>query len=172
MNILELLVLSQKVFPKTQEIVDDVKNSKWSELLRDTGDVLDTVADWLDSNKILTTAVAPQMEGAEAESFSSLFGHGLLGRVVRNRVAERLAVDGFALVGGDSTPLTKERIESLFSAAEVSDDVIMARATEMSLFGDGSILSRLGELLKWLMDHKDQILELVKFIMTLLALFA
>lgn len=87
--------------------------------------------------------------------------------VARRRLQERLEKDGFALIGKDATPLTPAQAEQL--VGRLSDDVIVTGAIESGAVGDGKLLDRLGAIVEWLVAHQDQILLLLKFLMTLLA---
>lgn len=97
-------------------------------------------------------------------------GHKLFAKVIRNRVASQLKTDGFALVGGNAKPLTHMEAWSLLGNLE--DSAIVAAAVETGKVGEGGgLLDSLAKVLQFLVDHKDQILAIIKIVMALLAVF-
>lgn len=116
----------------------------------------------------ITAATAPTPIEARGDRLRP--GERLFTSVVRHRVSEQLQRHGFAAVGGNPTPLTREQAAALL--ARVDDGQIVEAARHSGAVGDGSFLDRLASVLSWLADHKEEILAVVKIILTILALFA
>lgn len=87
--------------------------------------------------------------------------------VIRRRLADRLQQDGFSLIGKDPTPFSAAKAEEL--VGRLNDEQIVAGAIESGAVGDGKLLDKLGAIVEWLVDHQDQILLLLKFLLTLLS---
>ena len=96
-------------------------------------------------------------------------GERLFVSVVRHHAARELQRDGFKCVGGDPRPLSKAEGETRLG--KLDDAQILARARESGRLGDGKFLEKLGKVFEWFYAHKDQIIELVKIVLSLLALF-
>ena len=118
--------------------------------------------------------VQPKLARGPPEAIEGIgrgdIGKRLLLKLVKARAVERLTTHGFKDAGkADSKPLSREKAKAL--VAEVDDEVILKHIVEKygDEIGEGG---KLESLLQWLVDHKEQILQLVKFIVTLLALFA
>lgn len=95
----------------------------------------------------------------------------LLG-VIRSHAIRQMERQGFALVGGNKTPLSREQAEKLYD--RLADDVVIGCVQEGSpdtfgKLGDGQTLAK---MLKWIVDHKAEILEVLKLVLSILALFA
>lgn len=99
-------------------------------------------------------------------------GRRLFAKLIRSRLASRLQKDGFALAGGNPKPLSEEQAWELVD--RLDDDTVIAAAVQSKAegLGDGTLLDKLGNVIQWIIDHKEQILAIVKVLMTLLALFA
>jgi len=99
-------------------------------------------------------------------------GKRLFAKLIRARLATRLQKDGFALVGGNSKPISEEKAWELVE--QLDDDTVVAAAVQSKAegLGDGTLLDKLGNVIQWIIDHKEQILAIIKVLMTLLALFA
>jgi hypothetical protein len=108
-------------------------------------------------------------------------------RHVKDAVAKELKANGFALVANDLAAqgvtvkapkaFTDGVIAAMWKKAErdggLTDEAILAYAAtpEVGALGDGKILEFLGRIWEWIVAHKEEILAVVKFILTLLALF-
>lgn len=112
---------------------------------------------------------APLVVGSDVEGREKP-GHRLFAKFMKNRLAAQLQKDGFASVGGDPKPLTRGRAWELVD--RLDDETVVAAAVQSKAVGDGAFLDRLGNVIQWLVDHKEQILSVIKFLMTLLAVFA
>jgi hypothetical protein len=95
-------------------------------------------------------------------------GQALFAKVVRKRLRAALTADGFNLIGGNPTPLTAAEADELVS--NLDDDYIIAAAKAKGAVGDGRFLDRLDRVLDWLLDHRDEIAALVKWLLLLLSL--
>ena len=93
---------------------------------------------------------------------------------MRARAARQLQRDGFALVGGDATPLSAEAAERL--TAKVSDLRIVEGGKEVGAFeqiGDGNgrpFLDFIRSIFAWIRDHPETVEKWLKFILALLML--
>lgn len=114
-------------------------------------------------------AVAPPLVTEAGPSERTGPGKRLFLRLLRHKVAEKLRADGFNAVGGNPTPLSEAKIEALM--ANLDDATMMEVVAKTGLVGEG-ILDRLSALIDWILDHKDQIEKIVKFILMLLMAFA
>lgn len=94
----------------------------------------------------------------------------LLVSVIRKRAAAELQANGFKSIGGDPRPLSREEAERLLS--HLDDEQILVGAHERGKLGDGTILRRLGAVFEWIVAHKEEIAEIVKWVLSLLVLFA
>jgi hypothetical protein len=115
----------------------------------------------------LAETATPPMEVSEGRFRP---GHQLFCRVVRKRAAEALVADGFNAVGGNPTPLSKAKAEELLS--QLDDATVINIARTSGAIEDGKFLDRLDTVLKWIVDHREQIMTVVKLVLSLLALFA
>lgn len=88
--------------------------------------------------------------------------------VIKHKTRKALKADGFNLIGKNSTPLTDQQIDTLFS--HIDDETILTGIQDKKLV-DGTILDKLTALIDWLVSHESQIMEIVKFLMSILALF-
>ena len=109
----------------------------------------------------------PVLATATAERDPS--GHRLFAKVIRNRLRERLQKDGFALIGGNPKPLTD--LEAAVLVNRLDDSELVAAAVQTKAVEDGSLFDKLGGVIDWLLSHKDQILSIIKVLLSLLALF-
>ena len=98
-------------------------------------------------------------------------GKRVLVRVVKARAVDRLVSHGFAdVTGKKGKTFTREQAREMVDS--IDDDLILKHAQEKygaAVVGEGG---RLEALVQWLIDHKEEILALVKFVISLLALFA
>ena len=98
-------------------------------------------------------------------------GKRVLVRVVKARAVDRLVSHGFSdVTGKKGKTFTREQARELVDS--IDDDLILKHAQEKygeKVVGEGG---RLEALVQWLIDHKEEILSLVKFVISLLALFA
>ena len=95
--------------------------------------------------------------------------HKLFVDVVKHRAKRALMADGFNLVGKNPTPLTSEQADELLS--KLDDETIIEGSVSKGLVADGTILDKLTALIDWLVAHESQIMEIVKWVMGILALF-
>jgi len=97
-------------------------------------------------------------------------GKRLLVKLVKARAVDRLMSHGLtdAGVAAMTKPLTRAEAKALVDT--VDDELIIKHASETypKAFGEGG---RLADLVDWLASHKEEILALVKFLISLLALF-
>ncbi len=91
----------------------------------------------------------------------------LLLAVVRARAVDHAIKHGVPVAGGGTRKVTREEAQKL--ADKVSDEAILRAA---KVYGAPVGEGRLAALFDWLVAHKEQILELVKFVLSLFALFA
>jgi hypothetical protein len=107
------------------------------------------------ANAVLDRAVAEKADASR-----------LLAKVLRIQVVKQLQVDGI-----DGKPLSKEAAIAL--AANLSDDDVAAVA-EVSVVdpAQGRVLDTLRTVVKFLIEHKEAVKEIVKLIILLLATFA
>jgi hypothetical protein len=98
-----------------------------------------------------------------------LVGRRWFQRVIRNRLVEQLQKNGFAEIGKDANPLSFDRAKDLVN--KVEDDDIMLAAQTVGALGDGAILSRLRDLMDWIIAHQDTIIMIVKMILALIFMF-
>lgn len=112
-------------------------------------------------------SAAPAPVGALA--FGKGPGHRLFARYVRSKLRDRLKKDGFALIGGDGTPLTDSEIDR--KLAHLDDDTVLSAGQEVGAIGDGRILQGLRNLLEWLLANGDKIGALIQFLLRILAAF-
>jgi hypothetical protein len=91
---------------------------------------------------------------------------------VRSRAVERLQKDGFKLVGGDPTPLSKEKAEALVDRLDeetIRGVVAEASPKTAAAAGEGGPLAR---LIEWIRTHPEEFQAILKLILSLLMLFA
>jgi len=100
---------------------------------------------------------------------SPVIGHRWFQRVVRNKLLDRLKENGFGDIGKDATPFAHDHAKSL--VAKIEDDDIMLAATTVGALGDGTLGGRLKDLMDWVIAHKEQIMIVVKMILSLLMMF-
>lgn len=115
-----------------------------------------------------TPAVAAETE--KARGIHDRARERVLLAVVRSRAIRQMEQDGFALVGRSGTPIMRGRAEALY--AQLTDDVVIGAVKEASpaaygALGDGTLL---GNLVKWIVEHQDEILAILKLVLTILAL--
>jgi hypothetical protein len=90
--------------------------------------------------------------------------------LVKHRAKKALTADGFNLIGGSPKKLTEEEADRLLSF--VDEETILQGAKDTGILKDsGSVLDRLSNLIDWLLSHKDQINQLVKWLLEILQLF-
>jgi hypothetical protein len=186
MNLLDLLELARKVGPKASELLDDVKKQNWPEAVRDAGETLILLGDWLESNKLLESEPAMLMQmgndccpenckGAEDKATGLgrfRIGERLLVRIAKRRTKNTLMQEGFKLIDpAKSTPLGHTEVEGLFDAAELDDDTIINEAVKLGLLDEEKLRGPIQNLIDWIINNKEKILELIKFIMSILILF-
>jgi hypothetical protein len=111
-------------------------------------------------------AAPPQVEGPIRDRARER----VLLAVVQSRAIKQMEKDGFALVGRNGTPLTRQEAESLYS--RLTDEVVIGAIKEASpkaygALGDGTLIAN---FVKWIADHQDEILAVLKFVMMILAL--
>lgn len=112
-------------------------------------------------------AIESRVESVEAVEKGP--GKRLLVKFFRERASQELQKNGFSSVGGSSRPLSKAEAEARLS--RLDDDQIATAAIERGKLGDGAILKRLLAVWTWIVTHKEEIAEVVKFILSLLLLF-
>ena len=110
-------------------------------------------------------AVIKVGESNEAEPL----GKRIFLRHIRARVASRLQQDGYAQIGKDATPLTKDQTDKLL--AQLEDESILRGANETGASPEGGILAALEKLFEWIETHEPQIQALIAWIMSLIVLF-
>ena len=95
-----------------------------------------------------------------------------LARLIRQRVSERLQKDGFAAVGGSSTPLPRDRAESL--AKQLDDHVITTSFQEVygPLPAQGPFMDFIRRVIEWVRTHPEELQRLIEFLLSLLLLIA
>lgn len=93
----------------------------------------------------------------------------LLANLIRHRVSKELQKNGFKLIGGNPRPLSAAEAEKLLD--RLDDEQLIEGAKAAGGLGDGKILDALGRLVDWIVAHQDQILAILKWVLTLLALF-
>lgn len=93
----------------------------------------------------------------------------ILFRKARGRAAKILRKSGFALVGGDATPLSEDQVAAVLG--RISDEQIQARLPADFDIGDGRAKQLLANIIQWIKDHKEEILFVIKAILTLALLF-
>lgn len=108
--------------------------------------------------------------GASAGRAALRPGERLLVSVIRHRAKQELTRNGFKAVGGDARPLSADEADALLS--KLDDHQILAGAHERGKLGDGTILKMLGAVFEWVYNHREQIMEVVLFVLKLLSLFA
>jgi hypothetical protein len=115
----------------------------------------------------------PATPTAEPKVVQGLLGDAgkrILLRHVRSRAIDTLVSDGVTVPGGGKRTYT--RAEAKKAVAGIDDDTILGLAAEKvpAAFqaGEGG---RLAALVDWLLAHQDQIMALVKLVMSLLLLF-
>lgn len=122
---------------------------------------------------VAVASTTPTPTASESSPPRLRIGQRLLAKLLRHRVTTQLQHDGFALSGGNPTPLTAEQADRLLSRLDDAEIVGVAESSGVAgdavVAGDGG---RLGALLKWIADHKTEILEVIKLIITILAIFA
>ncbi len=91
----------------------------------------------------------------------------LLLSVVRSRAVDHAVKHGIPVAGGGVRKVTREEARAM--AEKVSDETILAAA---KVYGAPIGQGKLADLFDWLVSHKEQILELVKFVLSLFLLFA
>lgn len=96
-------------------------------------------------------------------------GRKWFAKVIRARAAKELQRDGFKLVGGPEKPLDERAAWAL--VAKLDDDALVAAAKQTGAIGDGSVLDRLGSVLQWIVDHQEQIVAVIKIVLTILMAF-
>lgn len=116
------------------------------------------------------TVVPPSQFEARQEYDATLAGRRLMAKLIRNRVASQLQKDGFAQAGGSDKPLDKLAAWNLL--ANLDDDALIAAAQQTGALGDGKLLDRLGDVLQWIADHREEILAIIKLVLGILMLFA
>ena len=94
----------------------------------------------------------------------------LLLTIIRHKAIARMQRDGFALANGDKTPLSAEKAEQLYE--KLTDEMVLAAAREASpqtvgKLGDGTLLAN---LIQWIADHQEEILAILKLVLSILAL--
>lgn len=94
-------------------------------------------------------------------------GKRLFASVVRRKAVATLMKDGFLICGGDPTPLSKEQATALLDS--IDDDTIVAAAQSAKIIGDGKFLDRLTAVIDWLLENKDKIAAIVRWLLALLA---
>lgn len=94
---------------------------------------------------------------------------------LRARLSDRLQRDGFALVGGDDTPIAKERANRL--VGRLSDAQVYAAGYSVGAWqeigadddGDGGgFLGFIKRVVKWIQEHPEQVQAILKILMMLL----
>lgn len=125
------------------------------------GEYVDLANAEFNSNSIRVGAGVP----VEAGPVRRLFA-----KRIRQRLAEQLKTNGFGLIGGDATPLPDEKVAELLGT--VTDSAILTGAVKVGGFGDGKFLDAIGRFVDWIKDHEEQILAVLKWLLTILAMFA
>lgn len=90
--------------------------------------------------------------------------------IVRHRAIDRLEREGFTLIGKDSRPMSRERARELVD--RLDDETLIGCVREASpqvygKLGDGQLLSN---LMTWIADHQEEILAILKLILSILVL--
>ncbi|WP_439624047.1 hypothetical protein [Gemmata sp.] len=91
---------------------------------------------------------------------------------VRHRLSERLQRDGYALVGGDATPLTQEQAAA--AVARLSDGQVFGAAYSAGAWaqigddGGGGLLGFIQRIVQWIADHPEVVQAILKILMSLL----
>ncbi len=108
--------------------------------------------------------------GTVTDTTSRKDGHKFFGKVIRNRLVAHLTKDGFAFVGGNPKPL--DELEAWKLVNKLDDQAIVAAAEQTKSVPTGSLLDKLGNAMQWIVDHKEAIMQVIKFLMTLLSMLA
>lgn len=90
---------------------------------------------------------------------------------VRHRLAERLQRDGFALAGGDPTPLTRDQAERAvgkLTEAQVFGAAYSAGAWTQIGDDGGGLLGFIQRVAQWFRDHPEVLEAIMKILMSLL----
>lgn len=126
------------------------------------------------SDKLKNTAAVPAPANHRVEEFEGPIRDRLRERVVtaivRHRAVDRLERDGFALIGKDGTPLSRDKARELIE--RLDDEVVIGCVREASpqvygKLGDGTLLSN---LMTWISEHQEEILAILKLILSILVL--
>jgi hypothetical protein len=93
-------------------------------------------------------------------------GGRLFCTVVRRRAKREMENNGFSLAGGSSMPLHESKIAERLG--QLDDTQIMSAAIECGALGDGKFLEFLTKAIQWIVDHQDQILAVLKIVLSIL----
>jgi hypothetical protein len=110
----------------------------------------------------------PVAAGAEVTARQRLAGEHF-----RRMASRRLQRDGFALVGGDKTPLSAAAADKLVE--QLTPEVIAESAKAAGVFEQvgegGGLLGFLQRLAQWVRDHPEQVQAILKILLTILMAF-
>jgi hypothetical protein len=107
------------------------------------------------------------MTAQEIAEFTYRPGARLFCTVVRRRAKREMERNGFALAGGSDMPITDSaKIAELLE--QLDDTQIMSAAMECGALGDGKFLEFLTKAIDWIVDHQDQILAVLKIVLSIL----
>ncbi|MBA4192453.1 MAG: hypothetical protein C0467_31175 [Planctomycetaceae bacterium] len=102
-------------------------------------------------------------------------GQRIVAEHFRRLASAQAQKDGFAMIDGNKTPLTAEEANKL--AARISDLTIAEGAKsfgapdQVAGDGPGPVLGFIQRVLKWIVDHPEQVQAILKFILSLMMLF-
>jgi hypothetical protein len=97
-------------------------------------------------------------------------GGRLFCTVIRRRAKREMERNGFALAGGSDMPVSDGMINDLLR--QLDDTQIMSAAMECGSLGDGKFLEFITRAIQWIVDHQDQILAVLKIVLSILMMLA
>lgn len=125
-----------------------------------------------DDRKIIKSIKAQTVGMVEALPLQG-FIQNLFLRHIRTETIRHLSKDGLKLIGGSDKQFNfndaKREVDE--AMVQLTPEGLMVEAVNFRAIGDGKILQRVSDLLTWIVDHKEQILQVIKVIMSLIALF-
>lgn len=97
-----------------------------------------------------------------------------VGEHFRRLTSQQLQHDGFALIGGDKTPLSAEAADKLVERLtdRVAYTTVKASRPSFEEGGEGGgILAFIRRVAKWIADHPEQVAAIIKILLTILMAF-
>jgi hypothetical protein len=115
---------------------------------------------------IADTVMGAPLTAKELADFTYRPGGQLFCSVIRRRAKREMERNGFQLAGGSDMPVADAMIADLLE--QLDDTQIMSAAMECGALGDGKFLEFITKAIQWIVDHQDQILAVLKIVLSIL----